>query len=83
MPLLIGPEMARLLPQNSIEPLGDFLLEGLRSPYKLYGAADAAELVPPAELWASMPPREDGSSDEALWPRGDTAAHRIGRAQPQ
>ena len=47
MPLLIGPQMARQLPQHSTEPLGDFLLEGLDSPYTLYGAADSAELVPP------------------------------------
>ena len=82
MPLLIGPEMARLLPQNSIEPLGDFLLEGLRSPYTLYGAADAAELMPPAELWASMPLPEDASPDESRWTGGDTAAQRFGRVQP-
>ena len=82
MPLLIGPEMARLLPQNSIEPLGDFLLEGLHSPYTLYGAADAAELMPPAELWASMPLPEDASPDESRWTGGDTAAQRFGRVQP-
>jgi adenylate cyclase len=82
MPLLIGPEMARLLPQNCIEPLGDFLLEGLHSPYTLYGAADAAELMPPAELWASMPLPEDASPEDARWTGGDPAAPRIGRVQP-
>ena len=65
MPLLIGPQMARQLPQNSTEPLGDFLLEGLDSPYTLYGAADAAELVPPEDLWASMPVNGDDTVDEA------------------
>ena len=67
MPLLIGPQMARQLPQNSTEPLGDFLLEGLDSPYALYGAADAAELVPPAELWASMPVTGSGDMADDRW----------------
>jgi len=65
MPLLIGPQMARQLPQSSTEPLGDFLLEGLDSPYTLYGTADAAELVPPEDLWASMPVNGDDTVDEA------------------
>jgi adenylate cyclase len=70
MPLLIGPQMARQLPQHSTEPLGDFLLEGLDSPYTLYGAADSAELVPPDELWAALP--TSGTGDEAEDNGGDS-----------
>ena len=72
--------MARLLPENSTEPLGDFLLEGLRSPYTLYGAADSAELVPPAELWASLPPADDASPGGPAWPDG-SVMDRLGRVQ--
>jgi adenylate cyclase len=81
MPLLIGPEMARHLPETSTEPLGEFLLEGLLSPYTLYSASDSAELVPPAELWASLPQADDASLVDPAWPDG-TPVRRLGRVQP-
>lgn len=77
MPLLIGPQMARQLPQQSTEPLGDFLLEGLDSPYTLYGAADAAELVPPEDLWASLPATGAGDPAEDPWPDRQSLTRRL------
>lgn len=73
MPLLIGPQMAHQLPQQSTEPLGDFLLEGLGSPYTLYGAADSADLVPIEDIWVSMPAT---GADES-WPDGRPLTRRL------
>jgi len=77
MPLLIGPEMARQLPPQSTEPLGDFLLEGLDSPYTLYGAADAASLVPPEDLWVSMPATGAGDAVDDPWPHGQSLSRHL------
>ncbi|MCU0920416.1 MAG: adenylate/guanylate cyclase domain-containing protein [Burkholderiaceae bacterium] len=70
MPLLIGPQMAPQLPQQSTESLGDFLLEGLSRPYRLYGAADFADLGSPEDPWVSMPPRGAGDTADEPWPDG-------------
>ena len=77
MPLLIGPQMARQLPQHSTEPLGDFLLEGLDSPYTLYGAADSADLVPPEDLWVSVPATGAGDPADDPWPDGQSLQRRL------
>ena len=77
MPLLIGPQMARQLPPQSTEPLGDFLLEGLDSPYTLYGAADAAELVPPEDLWVSTPATGAGDAADDPWTDGQRLTRRL------
>ena len=77
MPLLIGPQMARQLPPQSTEPVGDFLLEGLDSPYTLYGAADAAELVPPEDLWVSTSATGAGDAADDPWPDGQLLTRRL------
>lgn len=77
MPLLIGPQMARQLPQQSTEPLGDFLLEGLDSPRTLYGTADSAELVPPEDLWVSGPATGAGDAADDPWPEGPSLPRRM------
>jgi hypothetical protein len=62
--------MAPQLPQQSTESLGDFLLEGLSRPYRLYGAADFADLGSPEDPWVSMPPRGAGDTADEPWPDG-------------
>lgn len=52
MPVLIGPQLARALPGESNESLGDYLLEGLGRHYTLYAPVDWVDLVPPDQLWA-------------------------------
>ena len=69
--------MARQLPPQSTEPLGNFLLEGLDSPYTLYGAADAAELVPPEDLWVSAPATGTDEAADDPWPGGQRLTRRL------
>ncbi|MBK6470866.1 MAG: adenylate/guanylate cyclase domain-containing protein [Betaproteobacteria bacterium] len=76
MPLLIGPQMAHQLPQQSTEPLGEFLLEGLDSPYTLYGAADSADLVPPEDLWVTRPTDAGDLADDP-WPNRQSMTRRL------
>lgn len=65
MPILIGPQLAGLLPAGSTEALGDYLLEGMSRQYALAAPADWADLVPTEQLWSaaavSRPDAADGS----------------------
>lgn len=51
MPILIGPQLARQLPQGHVESLGDYLLEGLSIQYTVFAPADWVDLAPTDQLW--------------------------------
>lgn len=67
MPVLIGPQLARALPGESSESLGDYLLEGLGRQYTLYAPVDWVDLVPSDQIWAgtlsSTSPLDDETED--------------------
>ncbi|MDO8348230.1 MAG: CHASE2 domain-containing protein, partial [Rugosibacter sp.] len=53
MPILVGPQLAALLPSNGLEPLGEYLLEGMGKHYRLFAPAGWGELVTIDPNWAS------------------------------
>lgn len=67
MPILIGPQLASQLPQDSTEPLGDYLLEGLTKQYALHAPTAWAELVPTEPLWISSATATERSGDVFRW----------------
>ena len=68
MPILIGPQLAGLLPAGSTEALGDYLLEGMSRQYALAAPADWAELVPTEQLWsAAATSRPDPTDADERW----------------
>lgn len=67
MPILIGPQLASQLPQDSTEPLGDYLLEGLTKQYALHAPTAWAELVPTEPLWISAATATERSGESFKW----------------
>lgn len=65
MPVLIGPQLARLLPGEASEALGEYLLEGMSRQYTLFAPSDWADLVPPDQLWAASSGSASSSVDDA------------------
>ena len=51
IPILLGPQLAANLTADAVEPLGEYLLEGLSKHYSLYAPAAWAELVPADPQW--------------------------------
>jgi adenylate cyclase len=70
MPILVGPQLAALLPAKGVEPLGEYLLEGLAKHYELYAPVGWADLVSVDSNWASSAagPAER-QSDYSEWSR--------------
>lgn len=70
MPILLGPQMAALLPGQGLEPQGEYLLEGLSRHYPLYAPAGWAELVSVDPKWAeSVVAAPDRAVDNVEWTR--------------
>ena len=53
MPILVGPQLAALLAPEGVEPLGDYLLEGLGKHYQLFAPVGWADLVSVDSNWAN------------------------------
>ncbi len=79
MPILVGPQLAALLPAISVEPLGEYLLEGLGKHYQMFAPVGWADLVSVDPNWAtSAVDPVDRQADASEWSRwGDTS-----RAEP-
>lgn len=69
IPILIGPQLATRLPAGDTEPIGDYLLEGLRQHYTLHAPVAWAELVPAEPLWASSASASE-SRPSSRWGEG-------------
>lgn len=75
IPVLIGPHMASLLPADQLEPLGDYLLEGLGKHYQLSAPVGWSELAYVDSNWATSAVGEPGRSQDAVeWSRWDRSA---------
>lgn len=75
IPVLVGPHMASLLPGDQLEPLGDYLLEGLGKHYQLSAPVGWGELADVDSNWATSAVGEPGKSqDAAEWSRWDKSA---------
>ena len=53
IPIVVGPHLAGLLGSDGIEPLGDYLLEGLGKHYQLFAPVGWADLVSVDANWAT------------------------------
>ncbi len=53
MPIVLGPQLAARLTPEGVEPLGEYLLEGLGKHYTLYAPVGWADLVSVDSEWAS------------------------------
>lgn len=70
VPILLGPQLAAQLPPHAVEPLGEYLLEGLGSPVSLATLADWPDLVTVDPQWAlSATSGGDGSVESQPWSR--------------
>lgn len=71
MPILVGPQLAALLPSDGLEPLGEYLLEGLGKHYGLFAPVGWSDLVSVDPNWArsvaAAPGRQTEHADE--WSR--------------
>ncbi|WP_284615606.1 CHASE2 domain-containing protein [Aquabacterium humicola] len=67
MPILMGPQLAAQLPQDSTESLGDYLLEGLSRQYTLHAPKAWAELVPTEPLWVKSATADAHGGDSGKW----------------
>lgn len=75
VPVLLGPTMARRLPESGTEALGNYLLEGMRLHCTLYAPSDWAELVPSEQLWLpSMSGAAEGANEDSWAQRSDRSA---------
>lgn len=61
VPILMGPQLASQLPENMVEPLGEYLLEGLGRPVAVATLVDWPELVTVDPQWA-LSATSDGES---------------------
>lgn len=52
IPILVGPQLAAMLPAEAVEPLGAYLLEGLGKDYALFAPIGWADLAPVDSNWA-------------------------------
>ena len=75
MPILVGPQLAALLSPEGVEPLGEYLLEGLGKHYTLYAPVGWADLAAVDSNWASSAvgstDRQAEGGDWSRW--GDVA----------
>ncbi len=62
MPILVGPQLAELLPADGLEPLGEYLLEGLGKHYRLFAPVGWADLVSVDLNWATSAVAAEGRS---------------------
>lgn len=70
IPILVGPQLAALLPAEHVEPIGDYLLEGLAKHYSLFALAGWRELAYVDSNWATSAVGDlDKPLDTAGWSR--------------
>lgn len=70
VPILVGPQLAATLPSEAVEPLGEYLLEGLGKHYALFAPTGWAELAPVDSNWAqSAGAPADRAREAAEWQR--------------
>lgn len=68
IPILVGPNLASSLPAEAMEPLGEYLLEGLGRHYALYAPRSWGELVPTDPQWVrSATAAADRLSEPSGW----------------
>ena len=65
MPIIVGPQLAALLAPEGVEPLGDYLLEGLGKHYQLFAPVDWADLAAVDSNWATSAAGTTGQQVEA------------------
>jgi adenylate cyclase len=79
MPIILGPQLAAQLSPDGVEPLGEYLLEGLGKHYTLYAPVGWADLVSVDSDWATSAVGAAESHNEPVeWSRWGEAA-RPGR----
>lgn len=81
LPIVIGPQLAALLGPQGLEPIGEYLLEGLAKHYQLFAPVDWSDLVAVDSNWAtSAAGHGDKAAEAAEWerwgevPRGGSAS---------
>lgn len=68
MPILIGPQLAAMLPSEGVEPLGEYLLQGLVKHYCLFAPVGWSDLVFVDSNWArSAAGKGERQADAADW----------------
>ncbi|WP_198111799.1 CHASE2 domain-containing protein [Inhella proteolytica] len=67
IPILLGPQLAGSLGASAVEPLGDYLLEGLSKHYSLYAPQAWAELVPEDPQWLETAIAGERHADGDPW----------------
>lgn len=85
IPILLGPQLAAQLTADAVEPLGEYLLEGLSKHYSLYAPAAWAELVPADPQWLETATASNDFLDEAdAWlPAGASSERRPPGISPE
>lgn len=80
LPIVVGPQLAGLLGPQGLEPIGEYLLEGLAKHYQLFAPVDWSDLVAVDSNWAtSAAGNSDKAAEAAEWSRwGDVP--RAGQA---
>jgi adenylate cyclase len=75
IPVLVGPQLAACLPAEALEPLGDYLLEGLGKHCALFAPTGWADLAPVDSNWAhSVANPADKAADTSDWSRWGDAS---------
>ena len=86
IPVLIGPQLAGLLPGDQMEVLGDYLLEGLGKHYRLFVPVGWSELTYVDSNWASSavgdPGRVPDASEWSRWSENPTRYESAGPGLP-
>lgn len=70
VPILIGPELARRLTPERLEPMGDYLVEGIGRHLRLFTVKGWADLVPVDAQWAASASATDRAADSSGLPEG-------------
>jgi len=79
IPILLGPQLAARLGAAAVEPLGDYLLEGLSKHYSLFAPQAWAELVPEDPQWLETAIAGDSHADADDWAAAPPASrHTLG-----
>jgi class 3 adenylate cyclase len=76
LPILVGPRLAAQLPRTALDPVGEYLLEGVERDVSVSALAGWAELVDVDPAWAASAT----ATGDATVPPG--AGHRPAHAGP-
>lgn len=79
MPIILGPQLAALLPAQDVEPLGDYLLEGIGRHCTLFAPIGWADLTAVDSNWAATAAGKGERHDIGDWSRwGEVARFSAG-----